>query len=229
MTTHGSAVSAAPEGRGIVILADVIGSRRQPGAAAAWLRRLAGEFDELYGAQRLARFAFTQGDELQGLLQQDADPLRAVLTGTLDEDRMPMRWVVVAGAVEEGTGPATERSGPAFFAARELIGGAPRVRDGLTMRTGAEPADRLLADVAPVLAEMLAELSPRQRTIARLALLEGLRQADVADRLDVSRATVSVTWGRARVRSLGRLADATRTIFADGVAAAAAIDGAGAS
>ena len=215
------------EARGIVILADVIGSRRQPGAAAAWLRRLAGEFDTLYGQQRLARFAFTQGDELQGLLHHDADPLRAVLTGALDEDRLPMRWVVVAGAVEEGTGPATERSGPAFFAARELIGAGPRVRDGLIMRTGAEPADRLLADLAPVLAELLAELSPRQRTIARLALLEGQRQADIADRLGVSRATVSVTWGRARVRSLGRLADATRAIFAEGVAAAAAIEGAG--
>ena len=73
------------------------------------------------------------------------------------------------------------------------------------MITGAEPADTLLADLAPVLAELLRGLSTRQRTVARLALLDGLRQAEVAERLDVSRATVSVTYGRAR-RAVDRAA-----------------------
>ena len=205
------------EDRAIVIVADVIGSRRTPGAAAAWLRALTRDLDRLYGRQRLARFAFTQGDELQGLLKLNADPLAAVLHGTLAEGRLPMRWVVVAGPIEPGEGPATERSGPAFFIARRVIEAAARARDGLVMRSGADRPDAVLDDVAPVLAELLAELSPRQRTIARLALIDGLRQADVAERLGVSRATVSVTWGRARVRSLGRLAHAAQTIFEDGV------------
>jgi RNA polymerase sigma factor (sigma-70 family) len=91
--------------------------------------------------------------------------------------------------------------------------------------TGKEPADTLLADLAPVLAELLRGLSPRQRTVARLALLEGLRQAEVAERLGVSRATVSVTYGRAGVRSIERLAAAVRLIVAQtgGHGAAAAV------
>lgn len=125
-----------------------------------------------------------------------------------------MRWAVVSGRVAQGEGPATERGGDAFLTARSLIETARRQRDGLLMVTGAERVDPLLADLAPVLAELLRGLSTRQRTVARLALLDGLRQADVADRLDVSRATVSVTFGRAGVRSIDRLASAIRRVFA---------------
>ena len=159
---------------------------------------------------------------MQGLLRIGADPMAAILHGTLDDARLPMRWIVVAGPVEAGEGPATERSGPAYFQAREQIEVAGKARDGLVMRSGSPGPDALLGDVAPVLGTLLAELSPRQRTIARLAMVDGLRQADVADRLGVSRATVSVTWRRARVRSLGRLTDAVRSIFAAGVREAAA-------
>src|SRR4051794_35889749 len=63
----------------IVLFGDVVGSRRAPAAAAAWLRRLAAELDRLYAAEALASFGFTQGDELQGLLTASADPVRAVL------------------------------------------------------------------------------------------------------------------------------------------------------
>jgi DNA-directed RNA polymerase specialized sigma24 family protein len=125
-----------------------------------------------------------------------------------------MRWAVVRGVVERGEGPATERGGEAYVAARGLIDLARRQRDGLLMITGTQPADTLLGELAPVLAELLGGLSTRQRTVARLALLDGLRQAEVADRLEVSRATVSVTYGRAGVRSIERMAAAVRLIFA---------------
>lgn len=211
-------------GRAIVVLADVAHSRDAPGVATAWLRGLAGDLNRsIPRPERLAEFAFTQGDELQGLLRVDGDPLRAVLIGSLAPDALPMRWVVVAGRVASGRGPATQRSGEAFYAARALISGrGPRTRrrDGLQMRTGSAAHDPLLEDLAPLLAELLAELTPRQRELARLALLEGLRQADAADRLGVSRAAMSVGWGRARVRALERLTRALRTIFRDGVRAA---------
>lgn len=203
------------EGRtgAIVVFGDVVGSRRNPAASSEWLRGLCIELESVYGPDRLAPFAFTQGDELQGLLRPAADPLRGVLHASLHAEARPMRWAVVRGVVERGAGPATERGGEAYVLARELIDHARRQREGLLMTTGAEPADTLLADLAPVLAELLEGLSTRQRTVARLALLEGLRQADVAERLDVSRATVSVTFGRARVRSIERLASAVRLIF----------------
>lgn len=209
------------EGRAIVIIGDVVRSRRAPVATGDWLRRLTKDLNEAYGPERVAPFAFTQGDELQGLLRVDADPLRAVLVAGLDPAGLEMRWAVAAGPVATGRGRATERSGEAFFVARELIGSSARARDGLVMRSGSAPEDALLADLAPLLAELVGELTPRQREIAQLALVGGLRQADVAERLGVSRATISVTWSRSRVRSIERLARALRTVFAAGVAATA--------
>ncbi len=202
------------QARGIVLFGEVVGSRRDPAAASAWLRRLCGELDESYAAERLAAFGFTQGDELQGLLAQGADPLRAVLMAGLHDDRWTMRWVIAAGLVEPGSGPATERTGSAFLLARDALAERSRRRDGLVMVTGDPSADRLLDDLAPLLAEMLGALSPRQRLVARLMLVDDLRQAEVADHLGISRATVSVTAARAHVRSIGRLVRAIRTLFA---------------
>jgi len=88
--------------RGIVLIGDVIRSRRAPAAAGAWLRRLTAELDEAYGERRLAPFAFTQGDELQGLIRTDADPLQAVLLAGLHASGMPMRWAVAAGPIAAG-------------------------------------------------------------------------------------------------------------------------------
>jgi RNA polymerase sigma factor (sigma-70 family) len=204
-------------GEGIVLFGDVVGSRRAPEARGAWLRALCYELDDLYGGDRLAGFGFTQGDELQGLLKLAADPLRAVLHGSLHAEARPMRWVVVAGPIAPGDGPATERGGEAFLAAREMIDRARRQRDGLLMAAGDREADELLVDLAPVLADTLAGLSPRQRTVARLGVEDRLRQAEIAERLGVSRATVSVTWARGSVNSIDRLGHAIRAIFSAGV------------
>ncbi len=213
-----SALSVPATVPAIVVFGDVVGSRKAPAAASGWLRRLCVELEALYGPDRLAPFAFTQGDELQGLLRPGADPVRGVLYASLHRESRPMRWAVVRGVVAIGQGPATERGGDAFVQARSLIDVSRRQRDGLLMHTGREPSDTLLADLAPVLAELLRGLSTRQREVARLALLEGLRQVEIAERLDVSRATVSVTFRRAGVRSIERVAEAVRLIFAEGAA-----------
>ena len=205
----------------VVLFGDVVNSRRTPAAASAWLRRLCSELEGLYSRDRLAPFAFTQGDELQGLLLPSADLVRGILYASLHEEARPMRWVAVHGPVERGEGPATEWGGDAFVAARQLIEHAKRQRDGLLMVTGHAPTDELLGDLAPVLAELLRGLSTRQRTVARLVLLDDLRQSEVAERLDVSRATVSVTYGRAGVRSIERVAAAVRTLFRMGIEATA--------
>jgi ATP/maltotriose-dependent transcriptional regulator MalT len=204
----------------IVLFGDVVGSRRAPAAASAWLRSLCRQLEILYATGRLATFAFTQGDELQGLLKPSADPLRAVLFASLQDDSRPMRWVAVHGEVVSGEGPATERGGEAFLQARAALDQGKRHRDSLVMLTGDAPTDQLLADLAPVLAELLGGLTRRQRTVARLALVDGLRQAQVAERLNVSRATISVTYARGAVRSIERLASAIRTLFAAGVGSA---------
>ena len=82
---------------GLVLFGDVVGSRRDSVGSTAWLRDLVVELDAVYGDERLARFGFTQGDELQGLLAQAADPFTAVLHAALGSGGRRMRWVAVRG------------------------------------------------------------------------------------------------------------------------------------
>jgi hypothetical protein len=205
---------------GTVLFGDVVDSRRDPGASA-WLRTLRADLDAAYpGAERVASFGFTQGDEIQGLLAPGADPFRAVLRAGMHPDARQLRWAVVAGELEAGSGPATERTGPAFHAARDLLGRAKARRDGLLAQTGDPDADALLDDLGPLLPALLASLTDRQREIGRLILLQDLRRADAAARLHVSRATVSVIADRGRLRHIDGLERALATIFGDGVARA---------
>jgi len=205
----------------IVIFGDVIRSRRNATGSTTWLRTLTAELDEAVPpASRLAPFEFTQGDELQGLLTPAADPLEIVLRASLHSDGVPMRWVIVAGDVDPGSGPATQRSGPAFLRARERLAEAAARRDNLLMASGDPETDDLLDRLAPLLAELLADLTARQVVIGRLLVIEGLRRSEAAERLRVSRATVSVAADRAHIRSITRLSSALRDLFAAGQAAA---------
>jgi TrfB plasmid transcriptional repressor len=202
---------------GTVVFADVVHSRTDPGSTA-WLRSLRADLDAAYARdQRLAPFGFTQGDELQGLLAPGADPFRAVVRAGLGPDARTLRWAIVAGEIEPGSGPATERTGPAFLAAREVLGEARSSRDGLLALTGDARADQLLAGLGPLLPELLERLTERQREVGRLLIVDARRQSEVADLLGVSRATVSVMADRAGVRHLQRLATALAVIFGDGV------------
>jgi len=176
----------------------------------------------MYGTRRLAAFEFTQGDEIQGLLHPSADPFQAVLESTLlphdGRDAAPrMRWVAVFGAVDAGRGPATHRTGDAFLRARSLLQQARDEQDGLLCQTGDSPADAVLAGTSPVMAAIIERMTDRQRQIARLSLVDGLRQWEIADRLDVTRPTVSVSYARADVRNLARLTGAVRLVWAEGV------------
>jgi len=211
------------------LFGDVVGSRRDSVGSTAWLRDLVLEFDGAYGDQRLAPFGFTQGDELQGLLAPDADPLAAVLRAALGPGKKRMRWVIVRGEVDPdatgGKAPATERSGPAFVTARSAIEAARTSHERLVILTGRADVDALLADFAPALVDMLDGLTERQRAVARLALIEDLRQSEVADRLKVRRATISVSFSRARVRSLQRLVAGMRLVYAGSADAATKTEG----
>jgi hypothetical protein len=205
--------TAAPTA--LVLFGDVIRSRREPSAATDWLRTLTADLTNAYPAhERLAPFEFTQGDEIQGLLAPSADPLRAVLRATLHPEAAKMRWVIVAGEVDPGRGPATQRSGPAFIAARERLTVAVTRRERLAVISGDPATDELLEALAPLLGELLADLTDRQREIGWLLLVEGLRRSDAAERLHVSRATISVAADRAHLRSIGELARVVRTLLA---------------
>ena len=198
--------------QGIVVFGDVVRSRLDPAGSSAWLRDLSAGLQAALAHEALAPFGFTQGDELQGLLRPTADPLAVILRAALADDARPMRWAVAFGPVEPGQGPATERTGQAFLSARAALDENRRLRTSLRISTGSPEVDVLLDDLAPVLGRSLDDLSPAQRRVAGLILVHGLRRSEVADRLGVSRATVSVTADRGGVPSLQRLARAIRTL-----------------
>jgi DNA-binding CsgD family transcriptional regulator len=201
---------------GVVLFGDVVRSRGDSPRATAWLRTLTADLDRAYGeGDRLAPFEFTQGDELQGLLAPTSDPTRAILRAALHPTGLPMRWVVVRGEVDAGEGPATQRSGPAFIAARERLATAAARREAVVAVCGEPRIDDLLAGLAPLLGELLGDLTERQRAIGRLLLVDGLRQSEAAARLGVSRATVSVAANRAHLRSIGELARVIATLLRD--------------
>jgi hypothetical protein len=205
------------ESTGLVLFGDVVGSSRDRVGTTAWLRGLVAELDEAYGEKRLGRFAFTQGDELQGLLVPGANPMHAVLRAALGLDGRRVRWAVVQGDIDEDIGegfsPATERTGPAFWAARQAIEEARSRHDRFVIDTARKEADALLEDMAPALFEMLDVMTPRARLVARYALVEGLRQSEVAERLAVRRATISVSFARAGIVPVQRLVAAMNRIY----------------
>ncbi len=195
----------------IAILGDDIEDRAGGPIGAAGLRALVTKLEAAYPTERLGRFVASDG-RVVGLIDGDADPLRAVMVGGLADRAPRIRWALVAGLIGPGRAAAPRRAGALLAEARETIALARARRDHLSVRTGEPGADRLLLGIAPLLTELLDGLSDHQRTVARMILVEGLRQADVADRLGVSRATVSVMYGRGRIRSIERLAGVIRAI-----------------
>jgi hypothetical protein len=209
------------EDRALVLLGAVAGSHRNRAGESAWLLELTAALQEACGELRLAPFALTPDDEVLGLLTAGADPLAAVLRAALGPGGRAVRWVCVWGAVNPGEGLSTQRSGQAFATAREALVAARSARERLVILTGNPGADALLAGMTPALVDLLDGLTEHQRVVAGLALLDGLRQAEVAERLGIRRATTSVAFARARVNSIGRLSAAIRKTCEAATAAAA--------
>ena len=204
---------------GTVVFGDVVDSRHDPGSSA-WLRALCADLDAAYpredaprvvrlhpgrrdpGPARAGRRPVPRGPP-RGAAARRANPALGV--------RRRARWSPAAARRPSGPG---RRSSPR---ARHRPG-AKVHRDGLVALTGDPEADARLADLGPLLPALLDDLTPRQREVARLILLDDLRRSEAAERLKVSRATVSVIADRARVRHLEGLARALTAIFAEGAA-----------
>ena len=95
--------------------------------------------------------------------------------------------------------------------------GAPASHVRLSARSGDARTDALVDALAPGLVALLERLTDRQREVARLLLVDGVRRARIAETLGISRPTVSVMVDRARIVELGPLAAALDRLFAAGV------------
>lgn len=177
-----------------VVGTDVVELDGRP-VSAATITSLRSRLDDAFPGSLLAPFALDAG-RIVGLLDPLADPLRPVLVGGVGDGAVRVRWAIAQGELASGRGGIARRASALMAVADEAIDVARTRRDHLVVRTGIEGADRLLDGIAPLLVELLDDLTDRQRTVARLILLDRLRQSDVADALGVSRATVSVMVGR---------------------------------
>jgi DNA-binding CsgD family transcriptional regulator len=209
-----------------VVGADIEGLDGRP-LEAVRLATLCADLNRAFAGGVLVPFELDAG-RLVGVLDPGVDALRAVLVASVGGGPVRVRWGIAQGALEAGGGDLADRARTPIAAADEAIGVGRARRDHLIVRTAVEGADRLLDGIAPLLVDLLDDLSDRQRIVARLILLDGLRQADVADELEVSRATVSVMVGRGRIRAVDRLGGAIRAVMAaaeavesEGVAGAA--------
>jgi DNA-binding CsgD family transcriptional regulator len=168
------------------------------------------------GLVRIGVVRSVEGAALEVGLAPRIDPLDVVLGAALGPVAPALRWAVVL----EGTAPAIlpGRTAPPAGgdpeAARRLLLRVRARRDRLAILTGDPSLDGLLEPLAPLLGELLADLTARQRTVVRLLLVDGLRQADVAERIGVARATVSVMASRSHARSIERLVTALRALLA---------------
>ncbi len=175
----------------------------KPGLRAPDLATVATEINELYEDTELVfPFRATSSNCIEGRLGPGADPLAAILLGTLAAGP-ELHWTVVADSKQRTDEPSADRRG----------GVQPRAGGRAVVRTGSDHEDRLLEDLLPALFDQLDELTERQRTVVRLALVDGLRQSQVAARLGVKRATVSISFERSHVGSLNRFVSALRRIM----------------
>lgn len=181
------------ETSGLVLLAEVVGARPIPGSVEERLAALAAELNDACREQLAAEFVVTEVGRLRATLRPDADALGPILRTALAPHAPRLRWSI----------------------AREAPDGPPRDRERLVFATGRQERDALLNDMAPALVDMLDGLTPTQREVARMAIVEGLRQSEVAERVGKRRATVSVSFGRAKVVPIERLVAAMRRIYAE--------------
>jgi len=131
------------------------------------------------------------------------DPFPSLVAAWFGVATPRARWAVVVGREADAIA-ALDRA----VADREL----------LVVRTGRADADALLADLAPVLGRLLDDMTASQRRIVRYLLVDGLRQADAAELLGISRASVSVALGRARLHEVELLLRAVRAAWTVGLA-----------
>ena len=153
-----------------VIDGDVIGSRNIADSTIR-LDSLCRELNRRLAAQIEAEFKRTKGDEIQGLLQLTADPLKAYLAYALRANRLPMRWVLVSGLVNKPSGPATDGDGDAYIRASSLLERMRSSGELLRFETGQTALDRRLAVFAPWIGAWIANLTNQQRAVLEVHLL----------------------------------------------------------
>lgn len=118
--------------------------------------------------------------------------LDRVIASRLDRAGAAVRW---------GIGVGRDDASAATCAA-DALGSARGRGRWVGFATGDPWRDALLADLVPALAALLDDLTPRQAEIAGRVLVDGVRQAEVAAALGVSRATVSVAVARGRLPAI---------------------------
>lgn len=185
-----------------VLTVDQRDSRRGQDAVTDALAALdaVAEPDRPHPLHLVSRFERTVGDELQGAVADGLSVVRSILTLM---DRSAWHIGIGVGALPTPM-PVSVRSarGPVFLAARSAVDQAKRDDTMVVVLAGADdPEVAARAVEATVTTQLLVDLVSRRSTAGREAVRlarAGLGQAEVADRLDITRQAVGQRLAAAR-------------------------------
>ena len=177
------------------IIGDMIGSRRLTAEARRDAQaRLASALETVnskFVAAIAARFIITLGDEFQGLLNSDGDPVFAALTVLHEFRPYGIRLAIGSGPVTTAIDPAAAigADGPAFYNARRMVDGM-KPDHGARLRIAAEDAAlEYRANTVLALCDKLA-LGWTDKLSARLSG-EKLTQTALAESCGIGQSTVN--------------------------------------
>lgn len=191
-------------GNALVILGDVVGSRRMPGRRAfqGRLQDALASVNESWREDLHTPFTILKGvDEVGGILLSVAGLYR--IFSRIGEGIHParIRWALVHGEVDTGldTGVMARMDGPAFHRAAGMMDGLKRSRLLFDMETGDPVADPLIAGAVNLLLFAREDWTEREREVQGM-YRDGKSQEEIAGSLGITQQAVSqalrrIRWG----------------------------------
>jgi hypothetical protein len=184
----------------VAVIGDLMGSRKlasaQRGAAQVALRQLMDRLNQEFAASLQGQFVIALGDEFEGLVHAHAASTTIPdLIWRIEElvpdpvTRLGIGFGTIDTPILEDV-PAMD--GPAFHHAREAIGAAAKNdRLGGVFRGFGDSHDAILNGIARVLHHQRRRWSRQQRNLAMI-LHRGIRKADAASEMHLSRQAITI-------------------------------------
>ncbi|MEM6605649.1 MAG: SatD family protein [Pseudomonadota bacterium] len=182
----------AEQPRYLALTGDLVDSRSLTNRAALQHQLLAAidQLNELVGADLVAPYRLTAGDEVQGLALSSGPVIDAIVS--LSDAVAPAQFAWGLGYGELSTDIGTEVSyldGPCFHRSRDSLELARKSGDWFNVRGLGDVADEVLSALMNLLGDLRAGWTTTQ--IAYIREARTLRQVEVALRFDVDPSTVS--------------------------------------
>lgn len=194
------------------VIGDMVGSRllfpAQRSRAQEQLFEALDKLNTEYSEYIAADFLITLGDECQGLLTAETNPVSIAMELMRAMYPFNMRFAIGVGEITTRINreAALGADGPAFHNARDAMECMKHMRGArLRVRTGVKRTDSMLNTIAALLDAISADWTDKQAEAASIMLMsrmrgERLTQKELADRLNITQSTVNSALSAAHYR-----------------------------